>query len=110
MGVFISRRASYYSRLHSEFCRYGCDALNPRLTRGSLGEAGAAGLRASTNSSTRRSSSARTDVDAMFDSLQQLRALGDDVVIYPGHGYSGDRTTVGKEKVSGLLRPFSREQ
>ncbi|EOD16572.1 hypothetical protein EMIHUDRAFT_95217 [Emiliania huxleyi CCMP1516] len=51
-----------------------------------------------------------SDVDAMFDSLQQLRALGDDVVIYPGHGYSGDRTTVGKEKVSGLLRPFSREQ
>jgi len=51
-----------------------------------------------------------SDVDAMFDSLQRLRALGDDVVIYPGHGYSGDRTTVGKEKVSGLLRPFSREQ
>jgi glyoxylase-like metal-dependent hydrolase (beta-lactamase superfamily II) len=46
----------------------------------------------------------------MFDSLQKLRALDDAIKVYPGHGYSGDSTTIGREKQNGLLRPFSRDQ
>ena len=45
----------------------------------------------------------------MFDSLQKLRTFDDSIVVYPGHGYSGDSTTIGQEKQSGLLRPFTRD-
>lgn len=51
-----------------------------------------------------------SDVDKMFDSLQQLRLLSDDISCYPGHGYGGAVTTIGREKASGLLRPFTRAQ
>ena len=51
-----------------------------------------------------------SDVDAMFDSLQTLRALPDATPVYPGHAYSGERTTIGHEKRAGLLRDFSRQQ
>ena len=46
--------------------------------------------------------------DEMFESLAKLRALDDKIRVYPGHGYSGDSTTIGQEKVQGLLRPFDK--
>ena len=49
-----------------------------------------------------------SDVNKMFDSLQSLRTFADDVKVYPGHGYSGDSSTIGQEKANGLLRPFDR--
>jgi glyoxylase-like metal-dependent hydrolase (beta-lactamase superfamily II) len=51
-----------------------------------------------------------SDVNAMFDSLARLRALDDATTVWPGHGYSGDSTTIRKEKVSGLLVPFKKEE
>ena len=50
-----------------------------------------------------------SDKNTMFDSLIKLRALDDAVPVYPGHAYSGDSTTIGREKKNGLLREFSRE-
>ena len=51
-----------------------------------------------------------SDTNAMFDSLQRLRALDDDLTVYPGHAYSGLHTSIRAEKSNGLLRAFSREQ
>ena len=51
-----------------------------------------------------------SDVSAMFESLKKLQALDDATKVYPGHGYSGDSTTIGKEKVQGLLVPFSKQE
>ena len=39
-----------------------------------------------------------SDVSAMFDSLQVLRTLPEALILYPGHGYSGPKTTVEAEK------------
>ena len=50
-----------------------------------------------------------SDIDRMFESLQILRGLDDSITVYPGHGYSGPSTTIGKEKTQGLLRPFTRD-
>jgi glyoxylase-like metal-dependent hydrolase (beta-lactamase superfamily II) len=50
-----------------------------------------------------------SSVDGMHASLGTLRGLGADVKVYPGHGYSGESTTVGHERVEGLLQPFTRE-
>lgn len=47
---------------------------------------------------------------AMFESLAFLRGLPDSLEMYPGHAYSGPNSTIGKEKRSGMLRPFSWEQ
>ena len=47
----------------------------------------------------------------MWDSLQKLAKLPSDVPVYPGHGYSGSETTIGREKEGGYLSPnISREQ
>ena len=46
----------------------------------------------------------------MFDSLATLRALPDQLPVYPGHGYSGPSTTIVQEKRAGLLRDFSKQQ
>jgi hypothetical protein len=35
--------------------------------------------------------------------------LNDDLPIYPGHGYGGSSSTIGKEKKSGLLQRFTRD-
>merc|ERR1712187_230152 len=51
-----------------------------------------------------------SDTNAMFDSLELLRKLPDALEVYPGHAYSGEKTTIGQEKRAGLLRPFSREE
>ena len=51
-----------------------------------------------------------SDKGAMYDSLQKLRTLADDIQVYPGHAYSGDKSTIGQEKVRGLLRPFSKAE
>ena len=49
-----------------------------------------------------------SDKDQMFESLAKLRALDDGIKVYPGHGYSGESTTIGREKAGGLLRPFTK--
>lgn len=50
-------------------------------------------------------------VDAMFTSLQTLRStLSDDLPLFPGHAYSGDSSSVAREKASGLLRPMTQQQ
>ena len=51
------------------------------------------------------------DVDAMYDSLRALREVLDDgLPLFPGHAYSGESSTVGREKAAGFLRPMSRAQ
>jgi glyoxylase-like metal-dependent hydrolase (beta-lactamase superfamily II) len=50
-----------------------------------------------------------SSVTAMFDSLAKLRTLDSRTPVYPGHAYGGKVTTIGKEKVEGMLRPFTRE-
>ena len=51
-----------------------------------------------------------SDTGAMFESLQKLRELPDDLSVYPGHSYGGEKTTIKAEKANGLLRPFTRDQ
>ncbi len=52
-----------------------------------------------------------SDATAMFHSLQRLaRELPDDLAIYPGHAYGGDKSTVAREKAAGLLAPLSKEE
>ena len=46
----------------------------------------------------------------MHSSLETLRALPDELPLYPGHAYGGASTTIGREKARGLLRPFTLEQ
>jgi glyoxylase-like metal-dependent hydrolase (beta-lactamase superfamily II) len=42
----------------------------------------------------------------MFHSLTKLAAtLDDDLVVYPGHGYSVANSTIGGEKTGGVLSP-----
>jgi len=51
-----------------------------------------------------------SDCKAMFQSLDLLRKLPDMLEVYPGHAYGGEKTTIAKEKVAGLLQPFTWEQ
>lgn len=51
-----------------------------------------------------------SDVHAMHGSLEALRSLPDHLPVYPGHAYGGASTTIGREKTSGLLRPFTLQQ
>lgn len=52
-----------------------------------------------------------SDKEEMYKSLQNvLREMPDDIVVWPGHGYSGGSTTIGKEKKRGLLRRTSEQQ
>ncbi|MDC1215402.1 hypothetical protein N8152_01085 [bacterium] len=47
----------------------------------------------------------------MFDSLARVaREINDAVDVYPGHAYSGNKSTIGNEKVNGLLKPFTKTQ
>ena len=46
----------------------------------------------------------------MFGSLEKLRALPDELQVYPGHAYGGPSTTIGREKKGGLLRPISKQE
>ncbi|KAI8820668.1 beta-lactamase-like protein [Fimicolochytrium jonesii] len=51
-----------------------------------------------------------SSVKDLYDSLQvKLAALPDEVVIFPGHDYGGEQTTVQREKQDGLLRPIDFE-
>lgn len=45
-----------------------------------------------------------------FASRLPQRELDDSVAVYPGHAYSGERSTVGQEKKQGLLRAFGKQQ
>jgi len=49
-----------------------------------------------------------SSVDDMFDSMRKLADLDDALPVFPGHAYSGEETTIGREKRSGLLRPMTR--
>ena len=52
-----------------------------------------------------------SDPMAMYDSLQRVvSAFNDDLVVYPGHGYSGRTSTIGAERTHGLLRPMTKAQ
>ena len=51
-----------------------------------------------------------SDAALMYDSLQKLAGLPDSLPVFPGHGYGGRQTTVGREKRHGLLRPTTRAQ
>jgi hydroxyacylglutathione hydrolase len=53
-----------------------------------------------------------SDADAMYDSLQRLAALPDDVVVYPGHRYSvASLGTLGAVKETNyVFKPRSKEQ
>ena len=52
-----------------------------------------------------------SDPMAMYHSLQHVVAgFNDSLPVYPGHGYSGKRTTIGDEKLNGLLRPMSEQE
>ena len=52
-----------------------------------------------------------SDAKIMYDSLQRLAQLPDDLPIFPGHGYGGAQSTIGEEKRSGLLRTsMTRDQ
>ena len=53
-----------------------------------------------------------SDPEAMYDSLQRLVSLPDDVIVYPGHRYStASIATMGAIKeINYILKPTSREQ
>ncbi len=53
-----------------------------------------------------------SDVDAMYHSLQRLKALPPDLAIYPGHDYGPESSsTIGRElQWNAYLRPSSLEQ
>ncbi|TPX63717.1 hypothetical protein SpCBS45565_g06382 [Spizellomyces sp. 'palustris'] len=51
-----------------------------------------------------------SDRDEMYHSLQhKLAALPDDVIVYPGHNYGGEMTTIENERQHGLLKPKPRD-
>ena len=51
-----------------------------------------------------------SDKSEMYKSLQNvLRELPEEMVVWPGHGYSGGSTTIGREKKRGLLRKTSEQ-
>jgi glyoxylase-like metal-dependent hydrolase (beta-lactamase superfamily II) len=51
------------------------------------------------------------DPDAMYDSLQRLASLPDDVAVYPGHRYSVPScgTLEAVKQVNYVFKPASRE-
>jgi len=50
------------------------------------------------------------DAAAMHGSLTRLRGLPDGLTVYPGHDYGGGlTTTIRKEKLSGMLKPYTKE-
>ncbi|KAI9102613.1 beta-lactamase-like protein [Phlyctochytrium arcticum] len=49
-----------------------------------------------------------SDKDLMYDSLKKLSQLPINVIVYPGHSYGGDMTTIEKERISGLLAPKTK--
>jgi glyoxylase-like metal-dependent hydrolase (beta-lactamase superfamily II) len=48
--------------------------------------------------------------EAMHASLRKIAGFPDSLEIWPGHGYSAAKSTIGKEKVEGLLRPMTLQQ
>lgn len=50
-----------------------------------------------------------SDSHKMFHSLQKLRLLDESIVVFPGHKYGGNTTTLGREKTHGVLA-FTREE
>jgi len=51
-----------------------------------------------------------SNINHMFETMQKLRELDENLTVYPGHGYGGLQTTIAAEKRSGMLRPFTRDQ
>lgn len=50
------------------------------------------------------------DKSAMYESLRTLATLDEALVVYPGHAFSGECTTIGQEKRAGLLRHLTKKQ
>ena len=51
------------------------------------------------------------DPDKMFDTLQKLKSLPDDTIIYPGHDYGSTETsTIGKEKTNNRFFKMNKEE
>ena len=50
-----------------------------------------------------------SDPVQMWDSLQIVKGYSDDLVVFPGHAYSGSNTTIGKESRNGLLGMTKKE-
>lgn len=51
------------------------------------------------------------NVEAMYESMKKCRTkLDKNCVVYPGHAYNGNFTTIGRECSSGMLREMSKEQ
>ena len=47
---------------------------------------------------------------SMFNSLQvTLSSLDDECIVFPGHLYGGDYTTIGTERIRGMLRKMDKE-
>jgi len=51
-----------------------------------------------------------SSVETMYHTLQKLRQYPDALEIWPGHGYSAAKSTIGQEKYRGLLRSMSKEE
>ena len=50
-------------------------------------------------------------VEKMYESMKKCRQLIDkNCVVYPGHAYNGNFSTIGRECSSGMLREMSKEQ
>eukprot|EP01012_Entosiphon_sulcatum_P030322 TRINITY_DN3734_c0_g1_i1.p1 TRINITY_DN3734_c0_g1~~TRINITY_DN3734_c0_g1_i1.p1 ORF type:complete len:455 (-),score=76.53 TRINITY_DN3734_c0_g1_i1:8-1372(-) len=50
------------------------------------------------------------DSRKMYFSLQSLRQLPNEVVVWPGHDYGGASTSIAQEKAAGFLRDLSLDQ
>ncbi|KNC84896.1 hypothetical protein SARC_02904 [Sphaeroforma arctica JP610] len=44
----------------------------------------------------------------MFETMQKLKRLPDEIVVYPGHKYGGTFSTIAYEKQYGAIRPLDR--
>lgn len=51
-----------------------------------------------------------SDAGRMYESMQKLRRLADDTVIYAGHNYGGHVTHIANEKRHGALAAISESQ
>ncbi|KAI8800123.1 beta-lactamase-like protein [Cladochytrium replicatum] len=50
-----------------------------------------------------------SSIDEMVASLTRLAQLPDDVIVFPGHNYGGEWTSIEREKVTGMLRMSTLE-
>jgi glyoxylase-like metal-dependent hydrolase (beta-lactamase superfamily II) len=46
----------------------------------------------------------------MYNSMQKLRRLPGDTIVYAGHNYGGHVTSIASEMAHGALAPLSKDQ